>query len=105
MNVSGDRGTGTVTVVFTDLVESTSLRGRLGDDRADELRREHDRLVRQATGAHGGTEVKALGDGFMLVFNAAVEGVCAAEDIQQAIERFSRRAPAVLQYPDRSERR
>lgn len=84
---------GTVTVLFTDLVESTALRQTLGDDRADMVRREHDRVVRDASAAHGGTEVKALGDGFMLVFGAAGEAVSAAVAMHQAVERFSRRAP------------
>ena len=96
MSASGDRRPGTVTVVFTDLVESTALRQRLGDDRADEVCREHDRLLRNATAAHGGTEVKALGDGFMLVFEAAAEAVGAAVAMHQAIDRFSQRAPAAL---------
>jgi class 3 adenylate cyclase/tetratricopeptide (TPR) repeat protein len=96
MRTSGDRRPGTVTAVFTDLVESTSLRQRLGDDRADEICQEHDRLVRKATTAHGGTEIKALGDGFMLVFEAAAEAVGAAVAIQQGIDRFSHRAPAAL---------
>src|SRR5271169_3775709 len=90
---SGGTRAGTVTVVFTDLVGSTALGQRLGDDAADEVRREHDRLVRVATEEHAGTEVKALGDGFMLVFSAAAEAVSAAIAIQQAVDRFSRRAP------------
>ena len=91
MSEPGDRRAGTVTVVFTDLVDSTSLRQRLGDDRADEIRREHDRVVRQVTAEHGGTEVKALGDGFMLTFGAAAEAVAAAVAMQQALDRFARR--------------
>ncbi len=93
MSDSGSRRAGTVTIVFTDLVQSTSLRQTLGDDRADEIRREHDRIVRQVTAEHGGTEVKALGDGFMLAFGAAAEGVGAAVAMQQAVDRFSRREP------------
>jgi len=93
---SGSTRPGTVTVVFTDLVGSTALAQRLGDDAADEVRREHDGLVRVATAAHGGTEVKALGDGFMLVFGAAAEAVGAAIAIQQAVDRFSRRAPVPI---------
>jgi len=52
---------GTATIVFTDLVDSTALAQALGDDATDELRREHDHLVRAATEQHGGTEIKALG--------------------------------------------
>jgi class 3 adenylate cyclase len=93
MSDSGGSRAGTVAVVFTDLVESTAVRQALGDDQADEMRREHDRLVRRAMSEHGGTEVKALGDGFMLVFSAAAEGVDAAVAMQQAVDRFSRRTP------------
>jgi class 3 adenylate cyclase/tetratricopeptide (TPR) repeat protein len=87
----GDRRAGTVTVVFTDLVESTSMRETLGDDKADKIRREHDRIVRQAMAEHDGTEVKTLGDGFMLTFGAAAEGAAAAVAMQQALGRFARR--------------
>jgi class 3 adenylate cyclase/tetratricopeptide (TPR) repeat protein len=88
---------GTVTVVFTDLVASTELRQMLGDDRADDLRREHDRLVREVTAEHAGTEIKALGDGFMLVFGAAAEAVGAAVMMQQAVVRLARRAPVPVE--------
>ena len=93
-----DAGTraGTVTVLFTDLVASTELRQTLGDDRADELRRDHDRLVRDATAEHNGTEVKSLGDGFMLVFGASAEAVGAAVAMQEAVTRLSRRAPVPI---------
>jgi len=87
---------GTVTVLFTDLVASTELRQTLGDDRADELRREHDRVVRDAATEHDGTEVKSLGDGFMLVFGASAEAVGAAVAMQEAVTRLSRRAPVPI---------
>jgi tetratricopeptide (TPR) repeat protein len=82
--------------LFTDMVGSTVLRQTLGDDGADELRRQHDRMVREAVAAHGGREVKGTGDGFMCVFGAAAEGVTAAVAMQQAIARFNRRTPAPL---------
>ena len=95
VEVGGERA-GTVTVLFTDLVESTALRQSLGDDRADEVRREHDQLVRDVTNESGGTVVKSLGDGFMLVFGAAAGAVGAAVALQRAVERFSRRAPGAV---------
>src|SRR5205807_3882629 len=81
---------GTTTVLFTDLVGSTALRQKLGDDRADDVRRHHDRLLREALSVHGGTEVKAMGDGFMVVFGASAEAVAAAVDMQRAVARFNR---------------
>src|SRR4051794_29186669 len=85
---------GTVTVLFTDLVGSTNLRQTLGDDRADDLRRQHDRLLREAADGHGGSEVKGTGDGLMLVFGGAAEAVSAAVEMQRAITRLERRANA-----------
>jgi tetratricopeptide (TPR) repeat protein len=81
-------------VLFTDLVGSTALRQAVGDDAADELRRSHDRVLRDAVAAHGGHEVKGTGDGLMIVFDSAVEAVAAAEAMQRGVERLTRRAPA-----------
>ncbi len=59
----------TITVLFTDLVGSTDLLSRVGEVRADELRREHFGLLRANVAEHGGREVKNLGDGLMVVFD------------------------------------
>ena len=71
-----------VTILFTDLVASTETMERVGDDRAEDLRRAHFRLVRDAAAAHGGRTVKSLGDGLMIVFASAIEAVAAAAAIQ-----------------------
>jgi Adenylate and Guanylate cyclase catalytic domain len=84
----------TATVLFTDLVGSTALRQAVGDDAADELRRSHDRVLRDAVASHGGREIKGTGDGLMIVFDSAVEAVAAAEAMQRGVERLTRRAPA-----------
>ncbi len=78
-----------MTVLFTDLVGSTEMRRLVGDDQADELRREHDDLVRQAIADHHGLEVKGTGDGLMVVFPAAAEAVGGGVDIQKAVHRFN----------------
>ncbi len=77
----------TVTVVFTDLVGSTELLSAVGEETAEVLRREHFGLLRTAVGAHGGREVKNLGDGLMVVFASAADAVAAGVAIQQAFER------------------
>jgi class 3 adenylate cyclase/tetratricopeptide (TPR) repeat protein len=86
----------TATVVFTDLVGSTALRTRLGEDAADELRSEHDALVRTTAAAHGGREVKHTGDGFMLAFGSAAAAVEAAVHLQQASQTLGRRSDAAV---------
>jgi class 3 adenylate cyclase/tetratricopeptide (TPR) repeat protein len=80
----------TVTMVFTDLVGSTALLSRVGEERAEELRREHFGLLRETIGKAGGREVKNLGDGLMVVVASAADGVAAAVAIQQAFERRNR---------------
>jgi class 3 adenylate cyclase/tetratricopeptide (TPR) repeat protein len=85
---------GTATVLFTDLVGSTELRTRLGEEAADVLRRTHDRLLSDAVGAHNGTVIKSLGDGVMASFASAADAVAAAVAIQQAIDAHNRHARA-----------
>ncbi len=77
---------GTVTVVFTDVVGSTDLGDRLGDEAAQVLRRAHDRILRQQFERFGGRVVKSRGDGFMVVFASARQGIECAVGVQRAIE-------------------
>lgn len=78
-------------MLFTDLVGSTALRTRLGEEPAEDLRREHDRLLAEAVKAHAGRVVKGLGDGIMATFAAASDAVAAAVAIQQSVDRHNRR--------------
>ncbi len=57
-----------ISILFTDVVDSTALATALGPDRADEVREAHDGAVARAVHAAGGTIVKHLGDGFMATF-------------------------------------
>src|SRR5437764_5145814 len=63
------------TVLFTDIVESTSLTQKLGDEVAMELLHIHDAVVREALKALNGREVKHTGDGIMASFIAAAAAV------------------------------
>lgn len=74
------------TVLFTDLVGHTEMMSRLGDDRGREVLREHERLTREALAAHGGTEVKTLGDGFLASFGSVTQAVRCAVALQRRIE-------------------
>lgn len=84
--------TATVTVMFTDLVDSTALMSRVGETAAEVLRREHFAVLRTAVDERGGREVKNLGDGLMVVFTSAADAVAAAVDIQRVLGRRNRRA-------------
>jgi hypothetical protein len=93
--------TGVVTILFTDLVGSTDLLARLGEERAEQLRQTHFSLLREAIGRTQGTEVKNLGDGLMVAFAAASDAVGCAVGMQQALERHNRRAAEALDPPRR----
>jgi class 3 adenylate cyclase len=77
---------GTVTIMFSDIEDSTVLTDRLGDHRWMELLRYHDDLVRRQLAAHGGFEVKSQGDGFMLAFGSARSAIKCAAAIQRELE-------------------
>jgi len=82
----------TATVLFTDVVGSTQMRARIGEEAAEDLRVSHDTLVNDAIVAKRGTVVKHTGDGVMATFSAAVDAVAAAVAIQQAVDRHNKRA-------------
>ncbi len=79
-----------VAVLFTDMVGSTALASSLAPDAADELRREHFSILRQAVAETAGTEVKNLGDGLMVVFASTSAAMSCAVAMQQGIERDNR---------------
>jgi len=75
--------TATASVLFVDVVGSTELRARLGEEAADELRRRIDAGLLEIVTAHHGRVVKGLGDGLLAVFDAAADAVGAGVAIQQ----------------------
>ena len=78
-----------INVVFTDLVGSTEMSSRLGPEPTEALRVVHFDLLRGAIAAHGGTEVKNLGDGLMAVFPSLTSSLDGGVAMQQAIERHN----------------
>jgi len=76
---------GTVTLLFTDIEDSTGLTVRLGDLRWLELLRAHHALIREQVHDHRGFEVKCQGDGFMLAFGSARRALDCAIAIQRAV--------------------
>jgi class 3 adenylate cyclase/tetratricopeptide (TPR) repeat protein len=78
---------GLVTILFTDLVASTELLARAGDEDAQRIFGAHRQLLTDAVAAHGGHEVKWLGDGLMVAFPSAADAIGCAIDMQQASRR------------------
>ncbi|HET9729320.1 MAG TPA: adenylate/guanylate cyclase domain-containing protein, partial [Acidimicrobiia bacterium] len=86
----------TCTILFTDVVGSTDLRARLGDDAFDERRREHDRLLADAVDRNGGELVKHGGDGIMAVFASSADALSCCVAAQHALTRENARYDAPL---------
>jgi len=84
---------GTVTILFTDVVGSTELTNRLGDEAAREVLGGSDELVREQIGRHRGQEVKGTGDGLMVAFTSARRAIACAIDIQRAVAARNGREP------------
>ncbi len=80
------------TILFTDVEGSTALTQRLGDAKARDLLREHERIVREALKAHGGSEVKTMGDGFMASFSSATKALECAIAVQRAFAQHNESA-------------
>jgi DNA-binding NarL/FixJ family response regulator/class 3 adenylate cyclase len=76
---------GTVTVLFADVEGSTELLERLGQARWLEGLAEYEALLSASISEHGGTLVKALGDGHLLAFPTARAGLRCAIDVQRAL--------------------
>lgn len=88
--VTGTRGVGDVdrvlaTVLFTDIVASTDLAARLGDNRWRDLLDNHDRVVRLQLDRFGGQEVNTVGDGFVATFTRPSRAIECAEAIVDAV--------------------
>jgi class 3 adenylate cyclase len=73
-------------ILFTDMEGSTSLTQQLGDDKAMEILRAHDSIVREALQVAGGYEVKHTGDGIMASFHSVVDAARCSVEIQQRLE-------------------
>jgi class 3 adenylate cyclase len=73
------------TVLFTDIVGSTELIARYGEEGAHARRIRHFALLRDAVAGAGGREVKALGDGLMVIFAEAAAATACARAMQSAV--------------------
>lgn len=72
-----------VAVMFTDIVESTRLNHRLGDEEWAKVLANHRSAVRECVQQHGGIEVSTQGDGFLLRFASPDRAVTCATALQR----------------------
>jgi class 3 adenylate cyclase len=83
---------GTVTMLFTDIENSTVLTERLGDTQWLKVLRQHNDIVREQVKSHGCFEVKSQGDGFMIASQSARRALHCAIAIQQHLFRYNKDA-------------
>jgi class 3 adenylate cyclase/tetratricopeptide (TPR) repeat protein len=78
---------GIVTLLFTDLVNSTEHLERAGDETGQRLFRTHHKLLADAIEVSGGEELQWLGDGVLAAFASAADAVRCAIQIQQTASK------------------
>jgi len=78
-----------LTILFTDIESSVLATQRLGDDKAQEIVRAHNTMVRKALELNDGSEVKHTGDGIMATFPSATRAVSSAIAIQEASREYN----------------
>jgi pimeloyl-ACP methyl ester carboxylesterase/class 3 adenylate cyclase len=73
------------TILFTDIVGSTKQAENLGDRRWRDLLSAHDTAVRREIRLFHGTEIKSLGDGFLITFDGPARAIRCAFAIGLAV--------------------
>jgi class 3 adenylate cyclase len=76
------------TVLFTDIVDSTSTLERIGDAAWRDLLVTHNRLLRDELNAFRGREVATTGDGFLAIFDGATRAVRCGAAMARSAERI-----------------
>lgn len=77
-----------LSVLFTDIVDSTQRATDMGDQAWSKLLEEHNAIVRMAIGKFDGLEVKTLGDGFLAAFQGPRRALRCARQIQSEVSRL-----------------
>jgi class 3 adenylate cyclase len=76
------------TVLFTDIVDSTTKAIELGDHRWRELLEHHNALVRRELMRFRGREVDTTGDGFLATFDGPARAIRCACAISEGVREF-----------------
>src|SRR5256885_5784691 len=85
MNAAGEQRR-LAAIMFTDMVGYSTLAQR-DDKLALELLEEHRQLLREIFPRFNGTEIKTIGDAFLIEFNSALEAAQCAIEIQRTLAK------------------
>lgn len=78
---------GTLSIMFTDLEQSTSMVNELGEREAYRVVSLHNDLLREQFRTFRGHEAKRIGDGFLVLFASARDGMNCAVAIQRSLAK------------------
>ena len=84
---------GTVTIMFTDVEDSTKLLSTRGFTESHEIMKAYETIIDEQVSEHAGRRIKALGDGFMISFGSVRHGVECALSIQEAFAEYAKQHP------------
>jgi class 3 adenylate cyclase len=87
-----------LTLLFTDIVESTQAIVDLGDERWREFLHRYRALVRRDLGRFRGREVNTAGDAFFAVFDRPMNGVDCALTMRDGVKELGLRVRTGLHY-------
>ncbi|MEM6925891.1 MAG: adenylate/guanylate cyclase domain-containing protein, partial [Myxococcota bacterium] len=82
-------------LLMCDVVGSTALITRLGDERAADLLQRFDRVARDLLRDHGGREIDRT-DGFLLLFDRTADALCYAEALHASLRGVSEQSEVAL---------
>lgn len=80
-----DRNRALLTLVYTDIVGSTSAAVSLGDHRWGSVVTRHDEITSEEAAKHDGRVVKTLGDGALMVFDRPAQAVRCAVTVRERV--------------------
>lgn len=92
---------GTVTMLFSDIENSTAVNSEIGDLEWVKLLSAHDRLLKTYVDRHRGHIVKSQGDGYMVVFPTPELAIAASLGIQRALSAKRQRSRRLRRTPIR----
>ena len=85
-------------IMFTDLKDSTLMLTELGQEKALELLRTHNQIIRKIIKENAGNEVKHMGDGLMVSFLTVADALACAFSIQTAFSEYNMNNPEDAMY-------